>query len=537
MKKKIFFLLLLTLMPIFAKADHIYNVDVDVNILYDGSAQITEVWDVQADSGTEWYKQLYTLDEYHATVTNFYVYMDNYPLIQKEWNTNESISQKNGYYGINYVKNGIELCFGKGDFNRHTFKLNYTISNYIFNVDDAQVLYWTILPSTTQDRFSVNVHSYYDFPDDMEIYGFGYTGRVYISDGKIIMNSQKELIDNKVVLLAKFPKNTFYTNNSNQKYHKFSDVLKRAKVNSMLGAIIVAVTFIFVFLIFYVTFKLIILNGYGYKDNKRINKKNIPMYRDIPCNKDIYYANVLLSLNSLNYRNTNIFGAIILKWISSDKIKFIKDPEGKNNSIDLRNAAKFDNQMETELFDMLYEASNDGILKSKELEKWCRKNYRKFLQLFDDNKKEYIEQLKKEGHIYKRNNRHECRSKNVMDNTLYDDSMKLYGLESYLKEFSKIDTKEVIEVKLWDEYLMFAYIFGIANKVAAQLKNLYPEVMENPQMDYNTIVFVNNISTRSVSAASAARSAAENYSSGGGGFSSGGGGGGSFGGGGGMGGR
>ena len=84
---------------------------------------------------------------------------------------------------------------------------------------------------------------------------------------------------------------------------------------------------------------------------------------------------------------------------------------------------------------------------------------------------------------------------------------------------------------------MFAYIFGIADKVAAQLKNLYPEVLQNPEMDYNTVVFVNNISTRSVKAASAARSAAESYSSGGGGFSSGGGGGGSFGGGGGMGGR
>ena len=53
----------------------------------------------------------------------------------------------------------------------------------------------------------------------------------------------------------------------------------------------------------------------------------------------------------------------------------------------------------------------------------------------------------------------------------------------------------------------------------------------------NTLVFVNNISTSSVHAATSARSAAESYSSGGGGFSSGGGGGGSFGGGGSMGGR
>ena len=100
-------------------------------------------------------------------------------------------------------------------------------------------------------------------------------------------------------------------------------------------------------------------------------------------------------------------------------------------------------------------------------------------------------------------------------------------------------TKEVMEVKLWDEYLMFAYIFGIADKVAKQLKDLYPEVLEDPnaRIDYNTIVYVSNISRTSTSSANSARAAAESYSSGGGGFSSGGGGGGSFGGGGGAGGR
>ena len=38
-----------------------------------------------------------------------------------------------------------------------------------------------------------------------------------------------------------------------------------------------------------------------------------------------------------------------------------------------------------------------------------------------------------------------------------------------------MDTKEVLEVHIWDEYLMFAYLFGIADKVAKQLKNMYPE--------------------------------------------------------------
>ena len=105
---------------------------------------------------------------------------------------------------------------------------------------------------------------------------------------------------------------------------------------------------------------------------------------------------------------------------------------------------------------------------------------------------------------------------------------------AYLEEFSLIDSKEPIEVKLWNEYLMYAQIFGIASKVIERFKKLYPEIvddMSNYNFDYDTFIFINSISSSGVSAASAARSAAQSYSGGGGGFSSGGGGGGSFGGG------
>ena len=73
-----------------------------------------------------------------------------------------------------------------------------------------------------------------------------------------------------------------------------------------------------------------------------------------------------------------------------------------------------------------------------------------------------------------------------MDDVIYEDSKKLYGLKKFLQEFSSINTRETLEVHIWDEYLMFAYLFGIADKVAKQLKNLYPELMEQQQnMDVN----------------------------------------------------
>ena len=232
-----------------------------------------------------------------------------------------------------------------------------------------------------------------------------------------------------------------------------------------------------------------------------------------------------------------------MKWVRNNKIVFKNQKTGIFNKdtsvIDMTMNPVFDNELEDKLFKMMFEASKDGYLEAKEFEKWCRNNYSEFLSLFKRVENENISNLKSSGMIYTRTNKNECKRKNVMNEQIYNDSVQLYGLKKYLEEFSRMDTKEVIEVKLWDEYLMFAYLFGIADKVAKQLKDMYPEILEQTDMngnvmfDYDMFMFVNHISVRSVSAASSARAAAESYSSGGGGFSSGGGGGGSFGGGGG----
>lgn len=557
-KKKVFLLMFLVmLLPIRVLADTINKIDMKIKLLEDGTAEITEVWDVIASGGSEWYKQLYNLGE--SQLSDFKVSMDGETLTYKSWNVNETLLEKKGYYGINYVSEGIELCFGKGDMKRHTFNLEYKLSNYVFNTDDSQVLYWTLFPNVTLDNFTVEVSSYYEFPDTLDVWGYGYKGYAYVKDGIIQMSNEDSLNGDYVSLLVKFPKDTFKTEYTISGYDKFETVLNRASENTyeydygdvtihkksffrvILDVLLSIINMFFPVLIIVFVLLTYLGSGYGYVNNKKIDKKNVPMFRDIPCNKDIYYANCLISLNNFNYNETNILGAIILKWLRKDKISFKNEVKGIFNKettvIDLTKEPKFDNELEEQLFNMMYKASKDGFLETKELEKWCKKNYDKFFSVFKKFKDNEINKLKEEGHIYKRKDKNECKKKNVMDEKIYNDSVELYGLKLYLQEFASMDKKEAIEVKLWDEYLMFAYLFGIADKVAKQLKNIYPEVLEQDNFNYDTIVFVNNISAKSVMAASSARSAAMEYSGGGGGFSSGGGGGGSFGGGGSMGGR
>lgn len=106
------------------------------------------------------------------------------------------------------------------------------------------------------------------------------------------------------------------------------------------------------------------------------------------------------------------------------------------------------------------------------------------------------------------------------------------GLKKYMEEFSLIKDREVPELVLWEKYLVFATVFGIADKVIKQLKVVYPE-LSNPdtlssQYAYMHIACNSNSNFNFVSSINSSIGSATNYSSGsgaGGGFSGGGGGG------------
>ena len=402
MKKRfliLFTILLIMPITIFAKND-IYSKDANIYIDEYGTAQISETWSVKGSDGTEWYIPLTNLGK--SKISNFSVEMDGKLLTEKAWNINESISEKAGHYGYNYVSNGVELCFGKTDYKRHTFVIKYTVSNFVFTTSDADVISWRIFEyqnnKTNWENFTVNIKSFYSFPDTLDVWGYGYKGYAYVKDGLIQMSNEGDMGSNYVVLQAKFPKGTFNNLVSYDSFETFDDVKnmndegkfdydydqKETFWEKIVRYISIIMNFGFYILIG-VIIALCARPKYGYKNNKKIDKKNVLMFRDIPCNKDIYYANTLMYLNNFGYKEGNIIGAIILKWVKDDKISFIKRQNSKNKDesvLDLTKNTTFEDSFEQKLFDIMYKASKDGYLESKELENYCRKHYSSFFELF-----------------------------------------------------------------------------------------------------------------------------------------------------------
>ena len=57
---------------------------------------------------------------------------------------------------------------------------------------------------------------------------------------------------------------------------------------------------------------------------------------------------------------------------------------------------------------------------------------------------------------------------------LREDAIQMKGLKKFLLDFSMMPKKEYFEVHIWEEYLIFAQLLGIADKVEKQFSKLYP---------------------------------------------------------------
>ena len=184
---------------------------------------------------------------------------------------------------------------------------------------------------------------------------------------------------------------------------------------------------------------------------------------------------------------------------------------------------------------MLYKASKDGILEKKELERWCNKNYKTILGWFDKVLNEEREKLPKNSFLYVTTEGIFFKKKKIhFSDSLLEEAIKISGLKRYLNYYTLIYEREAVEVALFEEYLIFAQLVGIAKKVAKEFEDLYPEVIEASSFkSYNNIMFIDTVIKESVRIVEKRKigSTTRNYSSGGGGFSSSNGGGGSFGGG------
>ena len=551
--KKIYKTLLFTFIFLFfvfignVNANTLNSVKMDIFIDNNGNANVTEVWDYSVNSGTENYHSFKNIG--NSKFTNLTVRDENtiYTSLSS-WNVNASFDSKAYKCGINKVSDGVELCWGISSYGRHTYTINYTITNFVSGLDDSQMIYWELIPSgNTKGSVYIKIHSNFDYNLETPVWGYGnYGGTCYVYDGYIEMQSDGKLdSDEYMTILVKFPQGTFNTSNIlNKNFDYYYEMAENGTTHyssasttfiNEVCTILAYASSILLILVFVISIFLALtlpqesLLKFGKTGNKV--PKDVPLYRDIPCKGDIFRAYFIAYNYKLLKNKTDFLGAIFLKWLKENRISIEKQEVRKifkkeDTCIILKNEKSFSNEYEESLYKMIEEASKDDILQEKEFEKWCSKNYSKILHWFDEVLNYERDLLIQEGKIEKI----EIVKYKVfkikqylVDSSLMEEAKELGGLKKFLEEFTLIKEREPIEVNLFEDYLIFAQILGIAKKVASQFKKLYPEIIENYNYDFDDIFLIYAISNSGISSANTAKSRAQSYSSGGGGFSSGGG--------------
>lgn len=268
--------------------------------------------------------------------------------------------------------------------------------------------------------------------------------------------------------------------------------------------------------------------------------KNIDMFRDIPCQKDIFYFYYAAMCGGLieERQKAGLIAAILLQWVKDKQIEFVKTEDKgllfkkAGYAIDLNVPIQTKCSVEEELLNILRQAAGENkILETNEFEKWCKKNYSK-VDIWFDRVSSYVEScLTMQGMLDKKRVPYKVlfftnyRLQKTYDSRFKEEINHVIGFKKFLEEMSSIDDKEVIEVQLWEEYLIFATILGIADEVESQLKIKCPEFNEVSYMDtIHTTRIMRDFTYRSVVAAYRAQSSASSgsysRSSGSGGHSS-----------------
>ena len=540
----LFFIAFLSLGSVHA-ANSIDALNMDIFINASGDAHVIEVWNCYATKDTEWYHTYKNVGRSEAKNLVVKDEHDDFVETLTNWDVSQDFYGKKNKCGINYINNGFEICFGISEYSaQKTYQVEYDITNFVARLNDSQMAYWTLVDfSQSIKEVYIKIHSDFRYEDTLDVWGFGnYGGTCYVYDGYIEMQPNGSLgRDEYMTILIKFPQDTFDV--SKNSYRKnFDEYLEMAQEGStaytedtnviadifeIIGDLAPAIVFVVVFTLAF-TSGAAIGKITSRKERKEISRYK-EYYRDIPCDKNIFKAYYIAYQYNILKKKEDFLGAIFLKWIKEKRMTLQDDSTGKHKNLVLNEIDKeFENKAENRLFIMVEKASKDGILERKELEKWADKNYDSLLNWF----KRTIDIMEIE--MFGSNVPENMKKVPVDTTALKEEAFKLKGLKNYLTDYTKIDDRGAIEVELFEEYLMYAQIFGIAKKVRKDFEKLYPDMIEQTSIrSYNDLDYIWYMSNRTVTSASSARTVARasSYSSGGGGFSSGGGGGGSFGGG------
>ena len=493
----------------FAWDPEINDIDINVSLNRDGSALITEVWDVIVASGTEWYLVKDNLGDICISGLSVSDERGRQYYNEGEWNVDRSIDAKTGRCGVVTKRNGCEICWGVGSYGYHTFTVSYTMSNVVKSLSDYDMLHLQFVSpglSAQPRHCRVTIRSLQEtLNDDNSAYwGFGFNGQINLENGAIVAESDEQFSPNSsVIVLTRFEKGLFAPASTLEEdfeshkkeafkgsaYRQYEKEARSEKIARLL-----------MILSFGIVIVLSVLAGRAAVRNRNRNLFGVDKIKDIlydhgiPFDGNLFESRYILEKCGLNSKPNAIASAIILKMVKDGQLSMTKEANGKVSLSFNDNADKSKLRgPEIELYEMMKAASgSDEILQDKEFSRWSRRNAERV--------SEWSGSLTSEGSNCLRENGFAQRSRLSDEGQAH--ARRVIGFEQYLKDFTIIQERAGQEVALWQDYIIFAALYGIADKVAKELKDINPQAFEQvvgcDYLTMNRVVYMSNNMANSI---------------------------------------
>ena len=472
----------------------IRDIDISLTLHRDGSATVHEAWDVCAAEGTEWYlvrNNLGDIDILDLAVSDE---SGRAFVNEGEWDVDRSISEKAGKCGIVHTSRGMELCWGVGSLGDHKYNVSYTMTNAVKSLNDYDMIHLQLvspnLSSTPQHvRVRISAEEVQLDSTSTRIWGFGFVGDASFRDGAAVYESSERFREkSSVIVLMRFDKGIFQS--ASRQARDFSEVLDKALDGSSYEEDEDDFWASFTLILYLLAFFGLIFAGAKSSAATRkkilgVKMKEIGWSREIPYGGNLAESAWILKKLGEEKRSNSLASALILRMIYQGYLGVSKDSDGK---VEISFTGKIPDAADKPMHDlyfMMHEASGeDRILQDKEFSRWADKHVSEINSWIKKCDRSGKEGLIVDG--YYSNSKYTAKEQ--------QQAQILIGLRKYLSDFTLMKEKETLEAHLWKEYLVYGALYGIADKVAKQLKDINPQLLEQEfGYDYPTIYTVINL--------------------------------------------
>lgn len=553
-------------LPASAFTPSIRDVDITLTLLPDGTASIQERWDVCAADGTEWYLVRGNLGDIEIGSLAVSDESGRAYVNEGSWDTQCGIAEKAGRCGIVRKRDGAEICWGIGSLGDHVFDVSYTMSRSVKSLNDYDMLHLqTVSPGLSSPprhvRVTVRAQQHQLDTANTRAWGFGFAGRVDFRDGAVVYESTEPFVRNSsVIVLLRFDKGMF--DSPSRQDRDFADALAVAMEGADFGSDSdsgVGGGFARLVAVFVVA--VAGMCGIAATSRRAMRKKilgmkpsEVPWNREIPFGGDLEASAYTLAKlgESSGGSGDTLAAALILRMIYRGELSVAKDSRERveisfngaagpgaagasadgpaDGTADVSGSA---DPAAEELREMMLKASGaDKVLQHNEFSRWAKRHAHE------------VAGWSSRALVFGRNS---LRDQKYIYGSAYtpagqSEARKLLGLKKFLQDFTLMGEKDTIEVILWQDYMVYGALFGIADKVAEQLRDINPdlfaEVMDYDYMTMHQLLYQTRLLSAAITnskasvAAEAAQQSARGFGGGtsfggGGGFSGGGFGGGS----------